>query len=470
MQLKKDIKEIQGLRVTIMGLGLHGGGIEAALFFARNGARVTVTDLKDESSLVSSVAKLSEYPIRFVLGRHESSDFVDTDLVVKNPGVPPTSKYIEISKSYGVPVETDISVFLKLTKNPIIAVTGSKGKSTLSSAIHFCLKEKYPDAMIGGNITISPLSFMNLMQPSTPVVLELSSWQLADLKGNADFKPKVSLITNIFPDHMNWYKNMEDYTNDKKIIFMNQDIQDYSIFNFDDERLSGLHAESKARTFYFSAHPLPDDVVGAFLDGDEGFMRIGKKRLCLFGSSVKLIGFHNRLNLLGAGLACALFGEEPGLIRERLERFPGIEHRLELFLERDGISFYNDSAATIPHATAAAISSINAPIYLITGGTDKNIDFAPLFEVSRIPRNIYLLAGSATEKIEQGLKERGIRYQGPFGSLEDAVKKVVEDVQKGSIVLFSPACASFGMFANEFDRGRKYKACVLSQFKSSPDD
>ncbi len=445
-----------------MGLGLHGGGTEAALFFARNGARVTVTDLKDEAYLAQSMERLSGYPIRFVLGRHELADFVDTDLVIKNPGVRETSKFIQAARSYGVRVESDISVFVSMTENPIIAITGSKGKSTVASAIHYCLAAVHPDAKLGGNITVSPLGFVNLIPPHVPVVLELSSWQLADLAANPLFKPRVSLMTNILPDHMNWYANMEDYLSDKKVIYRYQGPGDASIFNLDDPRLAPLFAESKAKSYFFSSRPLPDGMTGAYLDCGKGWLSLSDAPFPVLPERVALPGPHNRMNLLAAGLASALAGLHADLIAERLAGFPGIEHRLERFFEKDGISFYNDSAATIPHATAAALRALEPPVYLITGGTDKNIDFAPLFEVAGIPERIYLLEGNATVKMIAGLKEKRIAYAGPFTSLEDAVGSVLSDAKQGANVLFSPACASFGMFLNEFDRGRKFKACVLS--------
>jgi UDP-N-acetylmuramoylalanine--D-glutamate ligase len=464
--LSKSIETIRDLRVTIMGLGLHGGGIETALFFARNGARVTVTDLKDETVLGPSIEKLSSFPIRYVLGRHEDEDFKDTDLVIKNPGVPATSKFIRIARSSGVRVESDISIFANFSDNPIIAVTGSKGKSTVASAIHFSLEEKYPGVKIGGNITVSPLSFMNLIGPETPVVLELSSWQLADLAANERFKPKVSLITNILPDHMNWYKDMEDYLADKKIIYRNQEGDDASIFNLDDPRLSALGMESRATTYFFSDHLLPVGTKGAYLDGSRGYVCTGSTPECIFDEHVKLPGYHNKMNLLAAGLACSLFGMETELIAKRLACFTGTEHRLECFLDRDGVAYYNDSAATIPHATAAALKSLVSPVFLITGGTDKNIDFAPFFDVCEIPAMIYLLEGNATDKMIRGLSEKGVRFKGPFSSLDDAVREALGDVRPGGSLLFSPACASFGMFQNEFDRGRKYKACVMGMLES----
>ncbi|MBN1699626.1 MAG: UDP-N-acetylmuramoyl-L-alanine--D-glutamate ligase [Spirochaetales bacterium] len=454
------MKEFKGLRVTVMGLGLHGGGLQSALFLARHGADVTVTDLRDEKVLAPSLARLAGFPVSFVLGRHEERLFSDTDLVVKNPGVPKDSPFLATAKSSGIPIETDISLFLSLSSNPIIAVTGSKGKSTVASAIHYCLAARHKGARLGGNITVSPLGFVETLLPEEPVVLELSSWQLADLAGKAVLKPGISVITNIFPDHMNYYHGMDDYIADKKIIYRNQDAADSAVFNNDCPVTASAFADCRAQRYFFSKKPFGDEKRGAWMEGKQGIARIGDNKETLFDTAPLLKGSHNRMNLLCAGLACLLAGLDTGTISERLAGFPGIEHRLEAFLEHKGVIYYNDSAATIPHATIHAIRGCNRPLVLITGGTDKNIDFAPLLDVIGECEKIVLLAGTATNKLTGLLDEAGILFEGPYDELEKAVNRAVSFTSPGTSLLFSPGCASFGMFLNEFDRGRKFKAAV----------
>ena len=241
------ISDIDGLHVLVMGLGLHGGGLASARFFASHGAKVTVTDLRSREILQPSIDQLSRYDIRYVLGRHDEKDFMDADLVIKNPSVPATSPLLSFAKL----VETDISVFLGLTQNPVIAVTGSKGKSTTVSAIHHVLQSFYPGAQLGGNITVSPLSFIDGLPDDVPVTLELSSWQLGDLRAKHVLKPRVSLITNIFPDHQNMYDGMEAYVSDKKVIYQEQDSADYTICNFDDPYGKILQTKPGARCVSF---------------------------------------------------------------------------------------------------------------------------------------------------------------------------------------------------------------------------
>jgi UDP-N-acetylmuramoylalanine--D-glutamate ligase len=354
----------------------------------------------------------------------------------------------------------------------VIAVTGSKGKSTTASAIAHCLATTHPGSRLGGNITVSPLSFLDELEAAgslpagaaPPVTLELSSWQLGDLKGRGLLRPAVSVFTVILPDHLDKYPGMDEYVADKKAVFQEQRPDQAAVFNRDDPWQQGFPRETAARPFFFSARRLPDGVPGAWLDPGRGLARCepdGEAEPVL--EAVLLPGAHNRLNLLCAGLALRLFGVSASAVRAGLARFPGVEHRLEMFREWKGIRFYNDSAATIPHATVEAVRSLPAPLVLITGGTDKNIDFAPMAAAARLPAAVILLAGTGTEKMRAVLDGQGAAYAGPFGSLREAVEAAIAAAGRlgaGSSVLFSPGCTSFGMFLNEFDRGRKFKETV----------
>ena len=464
--MKTDAGAVSGMKVTVMGLGLNGGGLPSALFFARRGAHVTVTDLRGPEALKESMEKLAAFPVRYVLGRHDEADFTTADLVIKNPAVPPGSPFLLAARQKGVAVETDLSVFLSGAANPLIAVTGSKGKSTTASAIAFGLTRVFRGARLGGNITMSPLSFMDELEPGAPVVLELSSWQLGDLRGRGLLKPAISALTVILPDHLDRYPGMQEYVSDKKIIFQGQEPGQTAVFNLDDPWQRVFPRETRATPLHYSASALPASLAGAWLDGDEGRARItgtGPARRILGETRVE--GRHNRMNLLCAGLCLHAYGLKAEVIGKALAEFPGIEHRLELIREWKGIRVYNDSAATIPHATAEALRSVPGPVVLITGGTDKNIDFSPLAEVARIPASILLLTGTGTEKIRALLDAEGIAYGGPFDSLPEAVRTALERAAEaagdsGATILFSPGCTSFGMFLNEFDRGRRFKEIV----------
>lgn len=462
------IGDLAGLRATVMGLGLHGGGAASARFLASRGARVTVTDLKPEEDLRSSLADLEDLPLRLALGRHEREDFLDADVVIKNPGVPSDSPFLELSRARGIPIETDISLFLRFAGNPILAVTGTKGKSTTASAVHHVLKDQRPGSRLGGNITVSPLTFLEKLEAEAPVVLELSSWQLGDLRDTGLLAPKISLVTVLLPDHMNRYSGMEEYVEDKKVIFRDQGRSDAAIFNADDTLQRGFPEETRAKAYTFSSTRLPDGLEGAWLEGGGGRCRIHGGESLILREPLRLLGEHNRMNLLAAGLALALYDVPPEAVAEGLSDFGGVEHRLELFTEIGGIRFYNDSTATIPHATVRAVRSVPPPVHLIAGGTDKNIDFSPLREILRVPRSIALLEGSGTEKMFALFDEMSVSYGGPFDRLEAAVDFALEHASAGSSVLFSPGCTSFGMFQNEFERGRRFKEAVLARVGGEP--
>lgn len=448
------------MKVTIMGLGVNGGGLASALFFARSGAKVTITDKKTETELKASIDALTEFPdIRYVLGTHEIDDFKNADTVIKNPGVKLEGNvFLASARS----IETDVSVFLRFSKAPIIAVTGSKGKSSTVSALYYALKKLGYPAFLGGNITVSPLTFLDETNKTTPVVLELSSWQLADLKGRALLKPRIAIITPIMSDHQNWYGGMEPYVADKKLIYADQDNTCHLVCNYDDEWGAIFATESRAQIHWYSAKPLPDNRDGAWLTDDgTGWMKNGNAAPSkILPSTLKVPGIHMKQNLLNAAQALSLFGAENEKIADALAHFPGIEHRLELFHEENEIRYFNDSAATIPEAVAAAIESFDNNVILLTGGTDKNLDFKPIAEVAHLAKRIFLLAGTGTDKLIPLLRDRNISFEGPFANLIDLVNAVRSKAEKGDNIVFSPGATSFGMFVNEFDRGNKFRDVV----------
>jgi len=452
--------DLAGLKVTVMGLGLNGGGLASARFFAASGAKVTITDKKSADDLKPSIEALADFPdIRYVLGTHDIADFRNADLVIKNPGVKlEGNEYLQAARS----IETDVSVFLRLSRAPILAVTGSKGKSSTVSALYFGLKELGYRAFLGGNITVSPLTFLDHTDETTPVVLELSSWQLADLKDRKILKPRIAILTPVMSDHQNWYGGMEPYVADKKLIYADQDENCHLLCNRDDEWGAVFASETGAQVHWYSSKPLEGTIPGAWIEADgRGMMRLSSgKAFEILPERLSVPGSHMRQNLLNAAQAIALYGAPPASICRALARFPGIEHRLEFFRETDGVKWYNDSAATIPEAVAAAICSFDRPIILLTGGTDKNLDFKALAGVAEKAKKLFLLAGSGTDKLIALLDGRNVPYEGPFANLDSLVRAANEIATAGDIVVFSPGATSFGMFANEFDRGNKFRETV----------
>jgi UDP-N-acetylmuramoylalanine--D-glutamate ligase len=453
----KSVSDLRGKRVTVMGLGLNGGGLASARFLAKAGALVTVTDMKDENTLAPSIEALKGLNIRYALGRHDQADFDNADIVIKNPAVPPSSPYLANVKH----METDISLFLRFCPAPIYAVTGSKGKSSTASALYYGFKEAGKEAFLGGNITVSPLDFIDRANKDTPVVLELSSWQLADMRGMGVLKPKVAILTAIMPDHMNRYSSMDEYVADKRLIYADQDQDDITICGADDAWGESFARESKARVLRYSASKQGEGFPGAYLDGGAGYsLAFSSAPELIVPADTVMPGPHQKKNLLAAGLALRSVGIEASVVARAMGSFAGVEHRLEGFKTWRGIRFYNDSAATIPQAVCAALESFTESIHLITGGTDKALDFSVMQDFVGKPKSLSLLSGSGTDKLIPLLRERAVAYEGPFDNIQEAVAAAAGKAREGEIVLLSPGCTSFGMFQNEFDRGRKFKAAV----------
>jgi UDP-N-acetylmuramoylalanine--D-glutamate ligase len=469
--------DYRGLKVLVMGLGLHGGGKETARFLLKRGACVTVTDLRTEEILAPSIKKLDEEfgcgTVRYVLGKHEIENFKNADCVIKNPGVRPDSPFLQSAKR----IETDISLFLSESPARLFAVTGSKGKSSAASALKWILEKarNKGKAFLGGNITVSPLIFLDELTEDDDVVLELSSWQLGDVKGkNINgrplLNPKAAIITAIMPDHLDRYASMEEYVDDKKNIYRGQDEKGITIAG-NDEWGNCFRLESKADSIVYSPIPLPNEANAGWLEGGRGYARL-KNWPGISGETVELVpqellipGVHQKMNLLAASLAPYALGFEAEKIRNALAGFPGIEHRLEFFHEKQGIRFYNDSAATIPESAAACVQALTpiAPLILVTGGTDKNLNFEPLVKSADKAKLIILLAGSGSEKLKPMLTQAEIAFAGPFDKPEDALTFAIENAVKGDIIALSPGCASFEMFRNEFDRGNKWKELCKKQ-------
>ncbi len=454
-----DIGSYRGMKVTIMGLGLHGGGVAAARFFSDRGATVTVTDLRDEHTLKPSINALTGRRIRFVLGNHDRIDFENADLVIKNPAVPRDSEFLE----YAEQIETDITIFLRSCPSPIIAVTGSKGKSTCAAAIAHVLKAHTRGAYLGGNITTSPLEFLEELQNSAqplPVVLELSSWQLADAAGKELLHPLISVVTNILTDHQNRYTSMEEYIADKRAICEEQRESDFTILNYDDPIVRNFENATPAHPLFFAGTKPQTDFTGAWLDGDRGIADISGWEERILDSTLSIPGRHNRINMLAAGLALRAFGIGVEEIRNGLSSFSGLPHRLELVGDIFGIRYVNDSAATIPDATLRAVESFDDPIHLIVGGTDKKLDFSVLPTLKGRVASIHLLEGNAAGSIQSVFRDAGITWDGPYEDLESAVAGATEKAVSGDVVLLSPGCTSFEMFLNEFDRGDRFRGIV----------
>ncbi|HOJ64516.1 MAG TPA: UDP-N-acetylmuramoyl-L-alanine--D-glutamate ligase [Spirochaetota bacterium] len=457
-KLDKYLNNLRGKNILIQGLGLNGGGLGVAKFFLENGFKIKITDLKNEDDLKDSILELKDFEdnIEYVLGKHDEDDFRKADIVVKGPGVPPTNKFIKIAIENKAEIISDIEIFLNITDAKVYAVTGSKGKSTSVSLIYNIFQKESKNSFLGGNITISPLNFYKETDKDSLVILELSSWQLRDLKGK-NFRFLGAGITNLLCDHQNYYANMIDYLNDKKIITENQTNYDFLIIPYNDYYLNTKNIKTEARVFYYDRS---DKKANFYYKDSKAFFSYNNKEIEIFEEILlKIYGEHNKLNALFSAGFCYLAGIKPENIKNGIADFKGAPFRLELIREINGVKFINDTTATMPDASYFAIKSFNSPVIWIAGGNDKNLDFSILEKVRNIPKKILLLPGNGTERMKKILNRDDIIEN---DSLEFLIKKAFEYAEKGDIILFSPGCTSFGLFQNEFDRGRKFNNIVNS--------
>ncbi|MBU4367826.1 UDP-N-acetylmuramoyl-L-alanine--D-glutamate ligase, partial [Patescibacteria group bacterium] len=428
-------------KITIMGLGLHGGGVGAAKFFCEQGADVLVTDLKTKKQLGKSLDKLKKYKVRYRLGEHNKEDFINTDLVIKNPAVPLSSPYLKIARDNNIEVDSDVNLFFKLCKVPIIGVTGTKGKSTVATLIYEFLKTEYKNTILAGNIGVSPLELLDKIKPDNKVVLELSSFELEDLEKS----PHIAVITAIYPDHLDRYNSMEEYIESKKLIFKYQDQNDYLILNYDDQIIRSFKNQTQSKIYFFSTK---EKQNGCYLEGNK---IIFNNDLVCDTADFQLAGKHNISNALAALTVAKILGIENEKIKKIIRKFKGVANRQELIAVKRGVKYINDTTATMPDAVIQALKTFRGGgIILIAGGQNKGLRYKDLAgEIIKTVNKIVLLPGTASEEIKKELAELKSSVEIiPVSSMEEAVLKSSQIAKTGDIVLLSPGAASFNLFKN----------------------
>jgi len=448
-----------------MGIGLHGGGVATVRFFSSAGAKVVATDMKSEKYLKVSLDKMKDLKnVTYILGQHRIEDFENVDLVVKGPAVPWSSKHIQAALKKKIPVEMDSSIFFKLCKLPIIGVTGTKGKTTTSTLIAEILRVAGKNVFtvgIGQEPVLDALDKINAAKNGV-VVFELSSWRLSGL-GRAKISPHIAVITNIFPDHLNYYGSMEKYIADKKNIFSNQKTNDFTVLNFDNKAAKEFAADIKSKLMFFSSKKI-DCESCVFMEGGKIKYKNNMEIIDICNlNDIKLRGEHNIYNILAAVGAAVAYGISTQKICETIKNFKGVEHRLEFVREHEGVKYYNDTTATMPDAAIAGINTFSENIILIAGGADKNLEFKEFAKaISDKVKKIIMLEGEATEKIKRELKKINTEriIDSEFDSMGKAVVRAKSISGPGDVVLLSPGAASFGLFLNEFDRGEKFREAV----------
>lgn len=488
--------DYRGKKIVVMGLGLHGGALPVAEWFFMQGSQVIVTDLKRREELLPTIEKLDAFcrtyrlghadrrfiSLEYVFGEHREKDFRTADLIVQNPAVPRESRYLSIARNAQVPIENETSLFFMQTPQiPKIGITGTRGKSTTSTLIHEMVRSAYPKAQCtsvalptgskGGFEVFEGALAASRANPQTPVVMELSSWQLEGLLPHR-MSPNGAVMTNVYPDHLNRYAGMDEYIDAKKTIYRYQQSGDYAVFNFDNPttRMCGNECPSERR-FWFSRHDSVDR--GAFVDasvvcpGNPALWMsdtAGKHEVCLI-RDIKLAGEHNVENVLAAVCAAWAYGINAEHIRAGIAAVKSMPCRLEYIGSFEERIFYNDTAATSPEGTIAALQTLFSQgtrrIILIAGGSDKKLDYSTLAPyICATVSRLILFTGTASPALVGAL---GSSFDGPIDmakSMQEAVEKAWQCSHEGDIILLSPAAASFGLFLNEFDRGRQFEEAV----------
>jgi len=460
-----NIEDLKNKRITVMGLGLHGGGIGTVRFLSEAGAKVTVTDIKTKEELKSSLEKIKDLKnISYVFGQHRPENFTNTDMVIKTPPAPWSNKQIKLALEKKIPVEIDSSLFFKLCKNPIIGITGTKGKTTTASLIYEILKLAGKNPVKVGIGQTSVLDKLKYIKKDSVVVFELSSWRLSAL-GRYKMSPQISVVTNIYPDHLNYYKSMQEYIADKKHIFLYQKKGDSCVINNDSEEIKKFENEIKYQLIKFSKNKISEGKA-VYLENEAIYYNDGiDEKKVIDIKDIKLKGKHNLENVMAAVAAAKAVGVKIEIIKKAISEFSGVAHRLEIVRDLRGVKYINDSAATTPEAAISALNSFSEPVILICGGADKNLNMLEFGkEICTKVKGVVFLKGQATDKIISAMKKVDVCIDTENLKIVESMDKAVElaksVAQEGDAVLLSPGAASFGLFLNEFDRGDKFKETV----------
>jgi UDP-N-acetylmuramoylalanine--D-glutamate ligase len=443
--------ELKDKRVLVVGLGKSG--VASALFLKVHGARVTVSDMKSGDELRNEIPVLLDHGITVETGGHGERTFRGQDLIVVSPGVPVDAPLLVQARSLGEAVIGEIELASQFLPGPIVAITGSNGKTTTTTLTGEILAAAGMPALVGGNIGTPAISLAEQAKPETVIVLEVSSFQLETIQ---TFRPKIAVVLNVTPDHLDRHRTLEVYADAKARIFENQRGEDFAVLNADDPVCVTMAARTRVQVFWFSRQKEVEQ--GAWVrDGNILFRNGSQQREVMLVSEIPLKGAHNLENVLAAVCAGALMGCAPEKIRQTVVDFKAVEHRLEFVATIRGVDYYNDSKATNVDATIKALESFPSNIHLILGGKDKGSDYAVLNDLLRQRVKRVYTIGAAAAKIESQIKGVEVVHA---ETLENALRKANAAAQPGDVVLLAPACASFDQFKSYEHRGKMFKEIV----------
>jgi len=449
--------------VLIQGLGLNQGGLGATRYFASKGKDVIVTDLKKENELASSLRQLSGFKnIKYVLGDHRKKDFENADLVIANPGIPPTNEYIQASLKRGIPVYTEVSYFFANKRCKTVGITGTRGKSTTTNLIYHILKKGREDVFLSGNIGISAIELLDKTNENSIVVIELSSFMLEWMR-MIRVSPEYAVVTNIMRDHLNRHKTMEEYVDVKSTIFRFQGDDGVLVTNLDNLYTKSFKGLAKGKVITYSTISKYADYM---VEDDDIFYK-GKHLFTLPADLNNefhpLGGKHNKYNIVAAVALVRELGIDLDRIEMALINYKGLYGRQMYMGNIRGRDIVNDTCSTIPDAVIAALDRFNKRrVVLITGGTDKDLKFGKL--AKNVLRSnvcfVVVIDGTASRKLVSEFEKCKFNRYKVVESLQQAVEEAFTQSKKGDLILFSPGAASFELFDNEFDRGEKFDTLI----------
>ena len=439
--------DFTGKRVTVVGMARSG--IAAARVLHALGARVTITDKKPLDQLVQQVTALGTDDIAIEAGGHPDRIFIETDLIVLSPGVPKIPQVLA-AHLHGVRVISELELGWFLSDAPFVGITGTNGKSTVTTLVGLMLQKAGKKTLVAGNIGNALTETPHLLHGQDWIVVELSSFQLEDID---TFRPRVATILNITQDHLDRYSDIKEYGKAKARVFENQHKDDVLVLNFDDPLVRALARRASSRVVPFSRFEKHESGVYV----ENGALVVRKEVICRV-DEILIRGVHNLENAMAAAAVALAAGADRASVAAVLREFPGLEHRLEFVREKNGVSYINDSKGTNVGAVVKSVEGFTRPVILIAGGYDKGSDFSPLFDLFRQKVKLLILIGKAADKMAKAV---GTATETVFAkTLQDAVQLAAKRAASGDVVLLSPACASFDMFTDFEDRGRQFKEAV----------
>lgn len=438
---------------NVLVCGIARSGISAAILLKDIGANVTIQDIKRYEDIedINEIKFIEKKGINLYLGKNPEKHLIDKmDIMVVSPGLPLNLDFVQYSFSK-IPVISEIELAYLNCKSPIIAITGTNGKTTTTSIMGEILKN-YKNTYIVGNIGIPFSEEVIKINKDDVAVIELSSFQLETIY---KFKPNIACVLNITPDHLNRHKTMENYVLAKEKIFKNQNENDFLILNYDDIHCRNMASKTKSNIMYFSINQ--KIMRGAYLE--DNYIYINNEKF-IDTNMINIIGKHNMENVMASILMSLAFNVPLDIIKKGLMNFCSIEHRIEYVLTKNNVDYYNDSKATNIDATIKAIDAMKKPIYLISGGSEKNSNFIPMIEAFGNKVKHLIIIGEVKNRIAKDCKNLGFLRYTIKDTLLDAVKFCYESAKDGDCVLLSPACASFDMFKDYEERGKLFKEYV----------